>query len=313
MAKGGKGAMVVANPPATGLEREGVVVCTYGPSGIGKTTDQGYSFPCAIFVAAPGALQSIKSVCGYVPATAPARSIKEATALIMQEAGNYKAIVIDDFSHMAEQTFSLLERKYKGFELWGRLRDEALGFRDAARYAGVDVVLNCWETGPRTSPTAGYIRGGPSLSGKLPETLPAMCDMVLRAGHDRQRKPWGGVYRCSSDPAYVMKDRYNIATRIEPAPMNLSEILRAAGVRIERHPDMVQYDDVIDDFFLRFVDTALAQQDVLATANELYGLLVKEGVAVPAARWILRDALDRFTIANALEASQSTFINNTGI
>ncbi len=32
-----------------------VVICTYGPSGIGKSTDMGYSFPNALFIAAPGA------------------------------------------------------------------------------------------------------------------------------------------------------------------------------------------------------------------------------------------------------------------
>lgn len=592
----------------TAASRDAVVVCTYGPSGIGKTTDQGYSFPRAIFIAAPGALQSIKTVCGYMPATAAARTIKEATALIQKESKNYRAVVIDDFSHIAEQTFNTLEKKFSGFRLWGELRDEALAFRDAARYAGVDVILNCfaretefitahgvksfrdfedgdeivvlthtgqwkrakvraygaqpmntitmrrgparhvvkatpnhrwllhdgtdttelregmcltsaprvfagwswdtatseqremwvrgfivgdgrteprgfthvrlcgtkaallerfvavggsvsyppslggeplvyfgdrlkkelppldcgpdlirafvagyldadghknknraarsyaphtgiqtssedyadfirsmfpvagayrvsevavdrqtnfghvtatwftlmqgqadhpaarfyvdsivasepeaawclvveddhsfvlpfglptgncWEQGPKTSPTAGYVRGGPMLSGKLPESIPALCDIVLRASHDKQRVPWPGVYRCSNDPAYVMKDRYNVAAQADPAPMNLAEILRAAGLDVERHPDMVQYEPVVEDFS-RQLD---AGEEVLTKANELYALLVKEGVAVPAARWILRDALDRYTLRKALSQSQSTFVNLSG-
>ncbi len=592
----------------TAASRDAVVVCTYGPSGIGKTTDQGYSFPRAIFIAAPGALQSIKTVCGYMPATAAARTIQEATALIQKESKNYKAVVIDDFSHIAEQTFNTLEKKFSGFRLWGELRDEALAFRDAARYAGVDVILNCfaretefitaqgvksfrdfedgdavtvlthtgqwkpakvraygprsmnritlkrgslrhvvkatpdhrwllhdgtdtvelregmqllrapdvfrqwswdsatdeervlwvrgffvgasrtesngrahvvlrgdrlafeqrfveagatvayspvhkgdtlvfgeewwpqtmpvpgcapalvrafvagyldaagqrrpakraqgavrltwlftsspenaqfiramfpvagvylaheirtpkwsrfgsaeltwfslleeqaqaasadfyvesivpaepepawclvveddhsfvlpfglptgncWEQGPKTSPTAGYVRGGPMLSGKLPESIPALCDIVLRASHDKQRVPWPGVYRCSNDPAYVMKDRYNVAAQADPAPMNLAEILRAAGLDVERHPDMVQYEPVVEDFS-RQLD---AGEEVLTKANELYALLVKEGVAVPAARWILRDALDRYTLRKALSQSQSTFVNLSG-
>jgi hypothetical protein len=292
----------------TTASRDAVVVCTYGPSGIGKTTDQGYSFPRAIFIAAPGALQSIKTVCGYVPATASARTIKEATALIQKESKNYRAVVIDDFSHIAEQTFNALEKKFSGFRLWGELRDEALAFRDAARYAGVDVILNCWEQGPKTSPTAGYVRGGPMLSGKLPESIPALCDIVLRASHDKQRVPWPGVYRCSNDPAYVMKDRFNVAAQADPAPMNLAEILRAAGIDVDRHPDMVQYEPVVEDFSRQFD----ASSEVLVKANELYALLVKEGVAVPAARWILRDALDRHTLRKALSQSQSTFVNLSG-
>jgi hypothetical protein len=289
-------------------KRPAVVVCTYGPSGIGKTTDQGYSFPHAIFVAAPGALQSIESVCGYVPATATAKNINEATKLVEREKNNYSAIVIDDFSHLVERTFSQLEKKLTGYKLWGELRDQALEFRDAARYCGVDVILNCWEQSPKAATaTSGEVRGGPQLSGKLPESIPAMCDVVLRASQDKQRVPWPGVYRCSSDSRYVMKDRFNIAPLIDPAPMNLAEILRAAGLNVERHPAIAQYEPVIEDFAIK-LEQAI---EPLAEVNDLFTVLVSEGVAEPAARWILRDALDRCTIRKALAARRSSFITIT--
>ena len=86
------------------------------------------------------------------------------------------------------------------------------------------------------------------------------------------------------------------------------EILRAAGIDVDRHPDMVQYEPVVEDFSRQFD----ASSEVLVKANELYALLVKEGVAVPAARWILRDALDRHTLRKALSQSQSTFVNLSG-
>lgn len=292
------------------LNRKSIVVCTYGPSGIGKTTDQGFSFPRALFVAAPGALNSIKTTCGYMPATTPATTIMDTTKLIRQVADQFNTIVVDDFSFLAEQTFSALEKKFKGFVLWGELRDAALEFRDVARYSGVDVILNCWEQGPKVAANGARVRGGPMLSGKLPEQIPAMCDLVLRAALAPARKPWGAVYRCSLDPNFIMKDRFNIVSVIDPAPMNLAEILRAGGIEIERHPDAQDQEEIVEKFSqkLQTLDNPTAQ------LNDYFKLLKGEGLSVPAARWILRDAIDRATIRKALDLANSEFIttNTTG-
>ena len=125
------------------------VVLTYGPSGVGKTTDQGYSFPRALFAAAPGALNSIESVCGYMPATTQVDTIEEATKLIKDVSGKFDWLVIDDFSFMAEQTFSRLEKKLSGFKLWGKLRDVALGtHREAVGSRSGDLLAlaeTCYE------------------------------------------------------------------------------------------------------------------------------------------------------------------------
>ena len=42
-------------------------ICVYGNSGIGKTTDMGFAFPNALFVAFAGATKSSVSTCGYTP------------------------------------------------------------------------------------------------------------------------------------------------------------------------------------------------------------------------------------------------------
>ena len=145
---------------------EPVVVMTYGPSGVGKTTDMGYSFPRALFIAAPGALTSIRSVCGYEPTRIWVDTLSAATDLIEAASGKYQTVVIDDFSFLAEQTFSTLEKKYSGFRLWGELRDTALTFRDKARMSGVNVVFNCWEQPPKIKHDGARVRGGPMLSGR---------------------------------------------------------------------------------------------------------------------------------------------------
>ncbi len=287
---------------------ESVVACTYGPSGVGKTTDQGYSFPRALFAAAPGALNSIESVCGYMPATAQVATIEDATKLIKDVSGKFDWLVIDDFSFMAEQTFSKLEKRLSGFKMWGRLRDVALEFRDTARYAKVNVVMNCWEQSAKTAHNGSYVRGGPRLSGNLPEQIPAMCDIVLRAQHDLKRQPWPAVYHCKLDPSWVMKDRLNVASAIHPAPMNLAEILRAGGRVIDRHPDLPDQEEVVSALADHF---SSLDGFAAATANEFYKKLRNNGMAPAVAKWTLRDALDRAEIQRALRLSEDCFIDVT--
>lgn len=287
-----------------------VVVCTYGPSGVGKTSDAGYSFPTALFLAAPGALNSIQSLCGYQPDRLAVNTIEEATAII-EKVGNskkYKTVVIDDFSFMAEQTFSALEAnpKYKGFALWGKMRDIALEFRDRSRYAGVNVVLNCWEQPPKMRENGQMVRGGPQLSGKLPEQIPALCDLVLRATHDKKRKPWGAVYRCNPDPSYVMKDRFHIAAQIDPAPMNLAELLRASGIQIDRHPDIKDQEATVQKIAENFSGKV---SDDAPLANDIYTSLLGKGMPPAHAKWTLRDALDRAVIRRELGNKALSFFD----
>ncbi len=287
---------------------ESKVVLTYGPSGVGKTTDQGFSFPRALFAAAPGALNSIQHVCGYMPATAQVDTIEAATKLIKDVSGKYAWLVIDDFSFMAEQTFSKLEERLSGFKMWGRLRDVALEFRDTARYAKVNVVMNCWEQSAKTAHNGSYVRGGPRLSGNLPEQIPAMCDIVLRACHDLKRQPWSAVYHCKLDPSWVMKDRFHVATACHPAPMNLAEILRAGGTDIPRHPDLPEQEEMVEALAGHF---AGLDGFAAVTANEFYAKLRASGMTPRIAKWTLRDALDRAKIRRAVQAAEDTFIDTT--
>ena len=283
---------------------------TYGSSGAGKTSDSGFSFPCGLFIAARGALQPLRHVIGYEPACIEAKSIEDATKIITATASNgkcpYDAIVVDDFSFLAEQTFSLLERRANGWRLWGLLRDVTLDFRNAARYASCHVILNCWEQAPATKPDGTRVRGGPMLSGKLPEQLPALCDLVLRCGFDAGRKPWPGVYRCFPSQEFTMKDRFGIVP--DPAPMNLAEIFRLAGYTVRRHPAVEAWQEqVVTQIAAALLASDPARmQDI---ANAFYKDLVANGIEPKAARWTLRDALDRVVLRRANEARQAQFIS----
>jgi len=294
----------------TASSTDPVVALAYGPSGVGKTTDMGYSFPKALFLAAPGALNCIESVCGYKPERHFVATIPEATQIIemVGESDKYDTIVIDDFSFMAEQTFAALEaRKLTGFKLWGKLRDQTIEFRNKSRYSGVNVVLNAWEQGPKTRDNGQRVKGGPMLSGRLPEQIPALCDIVVRAVYEERREPWPGAYHCRLSPDWVMKDRFNVAYRVDPCPMNLGELVRAtSGLQPQR-----LWDDQEEQ-----IEVLVAGDDPIFTgipvddrerANEVYKALVGSGQPVTRARWTIRDALDRALIRRELKQADSTF------
>lgn len=294
----------MATPPAA--RTVPALVLTYGPSGSGKTTDSGFAFPNALFIASRGSLTSISSECGYEPKMVDAQTIDEATARLREASNKVDAVVVDDYSFLAEQTFADYEKKYSGFKMWGALRDATLAFRNAARYAGCHVMLNCWEQAPKTRTDGSFLRGGPMLSGRLPEQMPAMCDLVLRCGHDSMRKPWTGTYKCEYSPRYVQKDRFGICYALSPAPMNLGEILRAAGYSISRRPDLPWQEEVVEQFSQELLSTSSSA--FVKTANDLYGKLVSAGIDPIAARWTLRDAADRTVIRRALNNRNARFI-----
>lgn len=287
---------------------ENIVVGHYGPSGIGKTCDLGYSFPNALFIAAPGALQSIENVCGYEPARLQLPTIMAASELIPEISRQYKQIVFDDFSFLCERTASVLEGKYKGFAFWGKLRDVVLEFRDKCRFAKVDLVaISCWEKGPKVNTENGArTRGGMDLPSKMPEQVPALCDMVLRGTHDPQRIPWPAVYRCYLGGDYVMKDRFDIATRCDPAPMNMAELLRAAKVEVPRHEMYPNQEAEVQAISEHLSGDFKTDVD---TVNAVYKTLIEAGTSATEARWTLRDALDRATIRRAMVLAKSQFVH----
>ena len=287
-----------------------VVTCIYGPSGGGKTTDCGYSFPNGLFLATRGALNSIYHTCGYQPAAINVRTIQEATAILtdlMKKGAKYDAIVVDDLSFLAEQTFAEVDRKFRGnnFAKWGKLNDITLEFRDVARHMNCHVIFNCWEQGPKTRTDGSFLRGGPMLSGRLVEKVPAICDQVFRVGRESNRLSWPYSYLCDRDNSkWVMKDRFNIAYGLNPAPMNMAEILRAAGFQIKRLEALKGQEEMVEQLAQHF----LAEGQSPDKVNTLFANLVSKGQDPKAARWTLRDALDRAIIRRAIQHNQQRFL-----
>lgn len=281
----------------------------YGDSGMGKTTDCGYSFPNALFIAAPNALASIENVCGYAPAQVDAKDITEATQKIeafLNRGGSYDAIVVDDLSFLHEQEIAKWEQKNKtnAFFKFQKANDAMLSFRNLARYAGLAVIVNCWQRHPGSSGSV-FKKGGPKLTGSLGEAVPNMFDVVLRAGSEPTRKPWTGVYQCTNDLNWIMKDRFNIAATLKNAPMNLAEILRASGHQISRLKGLEWQEDVVNGFTTQFLSAD--PSETYKIANDFYSQLLSKSIDHRIAAWTVRDSLDRTVIKRGLDASRSTF------
>jgi len=290
-----------------------LVIMTYGPSGSGKTTDVLYSFSNGLFIASRGALLPAEHVCGYKPAELDCATIQDATRTLRELASKdakYDAVIVDDFSYLAEKTFSQIEQKYKrssnGFAKFGELSKVALEFRNVARDMNCHVVLNCWEKPPGNR-NGQAVKGGPMLTGKLTQAIPSLCDVVYRCGFEPMRKPWAGIYKCDAKTSpYIMKDRTHIGTELEKFPMNLAEILRAAGYDISRLKGLEWQEEIVESIAQQMVEGGGSKDHQLA--NEFYQSLLNKGVDFRVARWTLRDAMDRAVIRRGLMAAQQSFI-----
>jgi len=285
------------------------VVANYGPSGIGKTVDQLYSFPNGYFLSPPGALKPAHHVVGYVPDSdgGEAKTIMDATKKVIEIAKGrkYDAVIVDDFSLLAENTVNVLEKKLSGFKLWGAIRDYVLEFRDTARRCGMHVVMTAHESTPRTT-NGTFVRGGPRLPGRLPEDLPTACDLVLRAAFDQSRRGWHAHYRCTiDDPNWVTKDRHGVTP--DKAPMNTAEILREAGYHIARAPGLEWQENIVSVLADALVETPNEQKALMAEAAAMCADHTDSDLHV---RWVMRDALDRSLLKLARKNVLSMFLTD---
>jgi len=143
------------------------------------------------------------------------------------------------------------------------------------------------------------------VPGRLPEQLPAMANMVLRAGSDTVRKPWPGVYYCRLQSDYTMKDRYDVATLANGCvPMNLRELLRRVGFEFPRQFEWQE--SVVADIATKMSEHG-AEHDA-TILNHYFGLLMGQGIDPRHARWTCRDAMDRAHLERAVAARNQSFL-----
>lgn len=295
--------------------RDPALVLQYGKSKLGKSTDDLFSFPRGLHVAARGALNPAFEVVGFMPPHIDPEkfsTIFDVIALVRQHGrSDYDAIIVDDFSILSERTYGWIEKNRPSkneYAKWDKLRDAVIELCDAARTAQMHVVLNAHERGPREG-KKGFFRGGPNLPCDLTETLPGMCDVVVRAEMDNDLKTkweankggrWPVVYRCTvTDPDWVSGDRNGgIHDR---APMNIGEGLRNAGFTIRRAPGFEWQEAWTDAIAKKLLDLEPGDDAgaVEVRKNAIAKMQGKVTTNPLAIRWTLRDAVDRVEFRRA--------------
>ena len=278
-------------------------IVIYGKSGLGKTSDVGSAYPGGLFIASEGAVSSIQSWYGVSVARTQVPTLMELNKNFPAwiKAGKYTALVIDEFDFLAEETMSALEKRVTGFKLFGALRNEIALTARIARDASLPVIFTALEKPPKVREDGTKILGGPSLTGDLPEKLPGMADLVLRATKDPLRKPWPVIYTPDGGVDYVAKDRYSVVPN--PSPLNLGEILRAGGFAVPRiHP--WQEERVVELY------NALIQGEAkndAAVIGPYYQYLLSAGLPPQAARWTVRDGWDRTLLMRAKRSKEASY------
>lgn len=276
---------------------------SYAPSSYGKTVDAGYAFPNGLFICKRGGIKSITSVCGFTPDTVLHTTLDDATKVLDQQGKKYDTIVVDEFDFLVEDTMRQLEKRFSGFKLFGELRQSVMRFREAARNTPAHVWLTALEKAPKVREDGSKVKGGPALTGDLPEKVPAMCDLVLRGARDPLRRPWPGIYRLDVNSSeWVGKDRDNGTP--DPAPMNIGEILRLNGYEVSRLPSAPWQEALVAGISAEILSGVESETDLVV---RWYAQLLSKGVPPQMARWTVRDGWDRATLTLAKQVRTASF------
>jgi len=279
------------------------VITIFGEAGVGKSSDTLYSFPCGYFVAAKGALKPAVPLIGHIPATIKEPKTAEekdrwnldtVLALLKADLGKYvstgncpfDAIILDEFSQYAARTKQLMEPLFKDpRQMYPKLAEKAMAIVSFARSVRAITVFNCHLKYPKDDEP-----GGPALPGQmLASEYLREFDMVLRVDPDPMRTPWPACYRAGlwAGPQWRTKDRHHVV--IDKAPMNLAEILRAAGYTVRRAPGMEWHEEGVQ----RIVTRVLAGEPEMLVLPEMGRFLRTQGIPDSQIAWIWRDARDR--------------------
>lgn len=302
-------------PYGFGPWQEPVCAAVFGPAGSGKSTDLVSALPDAWVFAMPGGVRSSSTFVGpdlysgVRKRTIYVRSLHEVTAylaLMVQGKMERRPIIIDDASLLAGTLHDLLQPQFPKshtFQFWGAIKAHVRQLRDAGRWAGVHVFLNAhpiegapkWELDEKSGERK-YVKAGPLLAGKsiTPEIVFAF-DMVLEVRRDEERVRQGlfpSVYWSEPNSATShVKDRHGVVHGV--TPMNLREILRAAGFIMPR-PRGLEWMDELTPVVSRRLDKGETRATVF---GELRDKLIPQ-VGKHLGGWALRDAFDAYDIAN---------------
>lgn len=277
---------------------EPVFALIYGESGTGKTSDCLYAFPTGVFFAAPGALKAARGLLGFEPDRRDIDRLEDVISQLkaMPKVQRPTAVIIDDLSLAVQREVMLLPKGKNSYDLWRIILEKVLTLAHIARRdLGCHVILNCHEQAPRTI-AGNFVKGGPQLPGQAAWHLPKATDICLRVMPEEDRPMWKFAYQCNnSDVNYVTKDRNNVCP--DTTPMNLAEILRAAGYQVPRLASLPWQEKVVQQLTEKLLAGGDAKKLFEASSAQLAS---KFNASSKHIAWTFRDALDRVVIKRTM-------------
>lgn len=288
---------------------------TYGPAKTGKTLAMVRAFPDALYIAPRGALTCANWIgCEVKVVEAGGKiGIPEITKIIQKHSANYPAIIVDDFSIIADTEIGACKRAVAGWGAFDNFNKRVYDMRDAARNADCHVFLTMHEQAPKEVGQEGrkrWVKGCPMVPGwQLPEKLPAMWDFCARVVYDSKVSGWPYVYQTGPDPDYITGDR--LAITPETFPLNLREVLLAAGYELPRPEQFKKFDALVETVSQDLSQTLAEKRPaVKAVFSSWQETLLSEVQNPKHVRWILLDALDRASLRKHNSSLLHNFIDS---
>lgn len=302
----------------------GVAVCVYGPTGLGKSSDQVAAFPNALFIGQPRALMSARMLWGFeIPLEhmVCVKNLHEASEKAVEAIKKGLDVVLDDMSPLAEYAEKDYAQKMKGYDIYKAVTRDIMDVRAAMEFGRTMFSCSAHVGQPRTNNLNGRpIRGGPRLPGGAQEAITTAFDVIVQIEADPMRKvgyPASYVCRPTVDASYSFKDRHAIADTLQTLPPNLRELLTAAGYTLQRPKGLEWMNDAVSNLagsLLDLIGSGKLDQRALYDDREKLGPIA---AAVRAKvhekysqnplhqNWVLRDGVDRALIAVQLRAKRS--------
>ena len=305
-------------------EPPSVMITVYGKPKQKKTSDALAAFPTALFCGVPSAITLVaQNELGFTPTVheSPPQNLSQLAEMLrtLSKSGaakQYGAVVIDDVSHLCQQ--SMLEwtenapagrsGKKDRFYPYQQLNQHLLEVAHASRHLGVHLLMNFHERMPGTNADGRFCPGGPDVpSRNQVEPLPSWCDISVRSMIDpTYPDPWfPSIYYCDpTNPDWVTGDRTGVCT--EKTPGNIREILRAgqSNYQLVRLSGLEWQDEVAQTVADAIVGGAAVQEAIQAAVSGR-----KESKLH--LRWACQDGIARGILLKQADRSLFDFSDNT--
>ena len=243
-----------------------VMITVYGKPKNKKTSDALATFPTALCLGVPSAVTLVaQNELGFTPSVHPSspRTLPDLVRLLHHlgdsgDAQKYGAIIIDDASHLCQQSMLYWQDKAPTgrsgkkdrFYQYQELNRHLLEISSLARHIGVHLLMTFHERTPGSNADGRFCPGGPDVpSRNQVETIPSWCDINVRAMIDpTYPDPWfPAVYYCDpTDPEWVTGDRTGVC--YDKTPGNMREVLRASqsNYKLDRVKGLEWQDEMAD-------------------------------------------------------------------